>query len=209
MKIAATENAVRPTRDQRRDAILLAAHEVFLEHGFAAASMSQVAALLGGSKGTLYSYFENKEALFEALVADSCAKKQAAIFDAFDGLAMVERLTEMGCAYLLLTCSDWATRMFQVVATESRRRPVVGELLYDLGPGEGERRLSVHLEEFAAAGLLKIDDGRAAAQTFMVLCRGNFHLRRILGQEPEPTRAFALRQVRRALDQFLTIYAPD
>ena len=204
----AVATAHRPTRDQRRDTILLAAHEVFLEHGFAAASMSQVAARLGGSKGTLYSYFDNKEALFEALVADSCAKKQAAIFEAFDDLPMVERLTEMGCAYVMLTCSDWATRMFQVVAAESQRRPAVGKLFYDWGPGEGERRLAVHLDEFAAAGLLTFDDSHKAAQTFMALCRGAFHLRRMLGQEPAPTRAAALREVSHALDQFLRLYAP-
>ena len=50
-----------PNRDQRREAILQVAREVFFEYGYSAASMSTIAARLGGSKGTLYNYFKNKE----------------------------------------------------------------------------------------------------------------------------------------------------
>src|ERR1700735_2390989 len=59
-------------RDQRREAILNVAREVFFELGYSAASMSAIAARLGGSKGTLYNYFKNKEELFEAQVRDLC-----------------------------------------------------------------------------------------------------------------------------------------
>jgi len=47
---------IEPTtskRDQRREVILNVAREVFFEEGFSAASMSMIAAPLGGSKGTL------------------------------------------------------------------------------------------------------------------------------------------------------------
>ena len=46
--------------------------EVFFEQGYTAASMSTIAARLGGSKGTLYNYFKSKEELFEAQVRDMC-----------------------------------------------------------------------------------------------------------------------------------------
>lgn len=52
----------------RRDAILKAALSVFAEHGFEAARLDDVASRAGVAKGTLYLYFEHKEALFEALV---------------------------------------------------------------------------------------------------------------------------------------------
>ena len=44
----------KPQRDSRREIILSIAREVFMEEGYAAASMSTIAARLGGSKGTLY-----------------------------------------------------------------------------------------------------------------------------------------------------------
>ena len=70
----------RRDRDARRGAILDAAEKVFLEEGFAAASMSAIAARVGGSKGTLYNYFKSKEALFEAYVQRHCAWQQEAMF---------------------------------------------------------------------------------------------------------------------------------
>ncbi len=42
-----------PRRDLKRDTILSIARQVFMEEGYAAASMSTIAARVGGSKGTL------------------------------------------------------------------------------------------------------------------------------------------------------------
>ncbi len=201
--------AARPTRDQRREAILAIAHDVFLEHGFEGASMSQVAARLGGSKGTLYSYFDSKEALFEALVAESCAQRGPAMFDVNVGLPMVERLTAIARAYIELVGSEWSVRMLQVVAAEARRRPEVGRLFYDAGPGAAVLRLSAELDDFAAAGLLRLDDSRRAAETFGILCRGTLHLQRMLGQAPVPTPAVIEREAARAVAQFLRLYGID
>lgn len=53
-----------------RAAIVGAAMGEFLEHGFAAATMSGVAQRAGLAKGTLYRYFDTKEALFAGLVRD-------------------------------------------------------------------------------------------------------------------------------------------
>jgi TetR/AcrR family transcriptional repressor of mexJK operon len=196
----------RPTRDQRREAILLIAHDVFLEHGFEGASMSQVAARLGGSKGTLYSYFDSKEALFEALVAESCTQRGPAMFDVNIGLPMAERLTGIARAYVALVGSEWSVRMLQVVAAEARRRPEVGRLFYESGPGAAVVRLSAELEGFAAAGLLEFDDRRQAAETFFILCRGTLHLLRMLGQAPVPTPELIEREAARAVAQFLRLY---
>ncbi|HLY77858.1 MAG TPA: TetR/AcrR family transcriptional regulator, partial [Caulobacteraceae bacterium] len=62
----------RLDRDARRELILDVAQEVFLEEGFANASMSTIAARLGGSKGTLYNYFKSKDELFTAYVERRC-----------------------------------------------------------------------------------------------------------------------------------------
>ena len=52
----------------RKQAILDAALDVFAERGFEAARLDDVAARAGVAKGTLYLYFEDKEALFEEVV---------------------------------------------------------------------------------------------------------------------------------------------
>ena len=68
VKVLAKQSPRACARDQRREAILNVAREVFFEQGYSAASMSTIAARLGGSKGTLYNYFKSKEELFEAQV---------------------------------------------------------------------------------------------------------------------------------------------
>lgn len=47
---------MRVRTEAKRDAIVEAASEVFLESGFEGASMAQIATLVGGSKATLYGY---------------------------------------------------------------------------------------------------------------------------------------------------------
>src|ERR1700756_1305734 len=68
-------------RDQRREAILKIAQQVFLEEGYAAASMSTIAARVGGSKGTLYNYFRSKAELFVAVIQNLCEIQQNHMFD--------------------------------------------------------------------------------------------------------------------------------
>jgi AcrR family transcriptional regulator len=59
-------------RQRRKDArpgeLMSAALEVFAERGFAATRLEEVAQRAGVSKGTVYLYFESKEALFKAAV---------------------------------------------------------------------------------------------------------------------------------------------
>lgn len=64
-----------PRWERRKDArpgeIISAALDVFVEKGYAGARLDDVAARAGVSKGTLYLYFENKEALFQAVVLET------------------------------------------------------------------------------------------------------------------------------------------
>lgn len=62
-------NAPRQRRKEDRPGELLAAAlELFVEKGFAATRLEEVASRAGVSKGTVYLYFESKEALFKAAV---------------------------------------------------------------------------------------------------------------------------------------------
>ena len=72
-------------RDSRREAILDAAEAVFLEVGFSAASMSMIAARVGGSKGTLYNYFKSKDELFAAYIDRHCVWQQQGMADLLSG----------------------------------------------------------------------------------------------------------------------------
>jgi len=55
-------------KEARPDEIIEAARAVFVERGFAAAKVEEIARRAGASKGTVYLYFPTKEALFEAVM---------------------------------------------------------------------------------------------------------------------------------------------
>jgi len=65
---------VRPKHLRRKEArpseLTAAALALFVEKGFAATRLEDVAALAGVSKGTLYLYFDSKEALFKAVIQE-------------------------------------------------------------------------------------------------------------------------------------------
>ncbi|MBI1889917.1 MAG: TetR/AcrR family transcriptional regulator [Burkholderiales bacterium] len=58
-------------KDARPQELLAAALDLFVERGYAAARLDDVAARAGVSKGTLYLYFTNKEELFKAMVREN------------------------------------------------------------------------------------------------------------------------------------------
>jgi AcrR family transcriptional regulator len=58
----------RPRKDERPDEILEAAFVEFADKGFLATRLDDVATRAGVAKGTVYLYYDSKEALFQAAV---------------------------------------------------------------------------------------------------------------------------------------------
>jgi len=79
----------RQRRKEARPAELMAAAlELFVEKGFAGTRLDDVAARAGVSKGTLYLYFDSKEALFKAVIQEGIVpilEQGAGLIDAFRG----------------------------------------------------------------------------------------------------------------------------
>ena len=68
----------RRRKEARPSELTAAALDLFVEKGFAATRLDDVAARAGVSKGTLYLYFDNKEALFKAVVEEGIVPLLAA-----------------------------------------------------------------------------------------------------------------------------------
>ncbi|PKO84691.1 MAG: TetR family transcriptional regulator [Betaproteobacteria bacterium HGW-Betaproteobacteria-11] len=81
----------RQRRKQARPAELMtAALELFIARGFAATRLEDVATHAGVSKGTLYLYFDSKEALFKAVIREGIVPvldEGAALVEGFAGSA--------------------------------------------------------------------------------------------------------------------------
>ena len=72
--MSAAAKIIEPRWERRKDArpgeLAAAALELFVERGFAATRLDDVAKRAGVSKGTLYLYFDSKEDLFKAVIRE-------------------------------------------------------------------------------------------------------------------------------------------
>ncbi|HEY7978056.1 MAG TPA: TetR/AcrR family transcriptional regulator [Rhizomicrobium sp.] len=71
----------RRRKTARPQEILEAALGCFAEKGFAASRMDDIAERAGVTKGTIYLYFENKDAVFKALVRESIGAQIAQVIE--------------------------------------------------------------------------------------------------------------------------------
>src|SRR6266850_5958614 len=71
----------RRRKNARPQEILEAALFIFAKKGFAAARMEDIALRARVSKGTIYLYFESKEAVFRALLQETIAKRFSLLSD--------------------------------------------------------------------------------------------------------------------------------
>src|SRR5690349_23069593 len=95
-----------PTIDSdKRRQIVDGARAVFLAQGFDAASMGEIARKAGVSKGTLYVYFDSKEALFQAIAHEQCHAQAERVFALDHADHDVEGvLTRLGTEFVRFLC---------------------------------------------------------------------------------------------------------
>ncbi|HEX7944556.1 MAG TPA: TetR/AcrR family transcriptional regulator [Phenylobacterium sp.] len=205
MAVAAFHNK----RDQAREAIILdVARDCFLAEGYAATSMSTIAARLGGSKGTLYNYFKNKEDLFAAVVQRECGELQATLFKSIPEAAEgVARLPHLARAFLEKLMSPQAKAIHRLVIGEGGRFPEIGRIFYESGPSVVLDRIGADLQQLMDEGRLRRADPLMAAQQFKDLAISGVYWPHMWGAVGELTEEQIDEQVARAVDTFLRAYA--
>ena len=107
-------------------ALMAAAAELFAEKGFAATTMTEVAARAGAAIGTLYLYFPVKEALAQALLTDLAED-------------LSQRLDALSVRVRGLSPGDIADALFDLLGDFLARRPAYSALV-DLPGDEVWRR---------------------------------------------------------------------
>jgi AcrR family transcriptional regulator len=198
----------RLDRDARREAILDVAQDVFLEEGFANASMSTIAARLGGSKGTLYNYFRSKDDLFNAYVERRCLWQQDEVFGLKPGEAPAQALQRIARSFLAHVINEMTVRNFRLIVAEAERAPEIGRIFYDAGPRRGSERLAEFLASLEAAGELDLEgDPLGAAQHFLGLVQSPTFKGRLCNAIPELTGRQIDKESERGVRAFLRAYS--
>lgn len=191
----------------KREQILQGAMHVFTSEGFGGASMEQVAKHSGVSKGTLYNYFDSKQALFAVLIAMECDKLRGLVFS-LDGVRAPPEavLMQVGLAFMQSTLRPHEMAMARTVLAESHKFPELGRAFESAGPELGALSLGRYLRGLADQKLLAIDDELLAAHQFIGLCDAGMSRRAHL-QIEQPTEAQISATVAAAVRLFLKGYA--
>jgi TetR/AcrR family transcriptional regulator, mexJK operon transcriptional repressor len=186
--------------------ILDAARKVFMELGYGAASMDAIAREATVSKATLYTHFDGKDALFEALIVMECKHLSGQIgLRALDEQHIRVALRSLAQDFNNLLCQDESLAMYRIVVAEAPRFPELGRIFYDSGPKIMIDRIAELLARAAERGLLNVRDARIAAVQFISLVRGDSQLKRVLGLKPT-AKHVAANYVDSAIELFLAGY---
>jgi len=152
----AAETAARWARrkEARPAEILDAALKVFAEKGYAGARMDDIARAAGVTKGTIYLYFDGKEAVFKSLVRESIGATLAGMEDAqknFHGPAKTLLRFALGTIAHLLASGERAV-LPKIILGESGTFPELARFWRSEIIDRGIARLSAIVERGIAQG---------------------------------------------------------
>lgn len=192
----------------RRDAIVAAAAEVFLEIGYERASMDEVARRAGGSKATLYKYFSSKETMFETVVRNYSARF---LTEAASGLAQPEnrhltleqKLTRFGEDMLRVVASDnHALQIYRVVLGESGHSDI-GQQFLESGIRQSMEALAQEMSAAMERGELAPANPMLRAIQFTTLVKAETEALFFLREMPKFSQEKISEMVANGLQLFL------
>jgi TetR/AcrR family transcriptional repressor of mexJK operon len=204
-RLSAEEAAELPDR------LLDAALVLFSEHGFSGTSMDQIAKNAGASTKTLYSRFNNKAEVLEAVIMRNV---QRTVADVLRGFALRpeeseprEYLTKFAMQLGLANLAEETAGIMRVSFAEGHRFPVLARL-YRETTGRGVEAIANALRIWRDNGQLEFDeDPRELAKLAFGMLSDVMRIRAVLG-DPMP-RSELHRHVDLAVDVFLRGIKPD
>jgi TetR/AcrR family transcriptional repressor of mexJK operon len=167
----------RPSREaseQIGDLILDAATKLFLTHGYGATSIEAVAQRVRISKRTFYHRFDDKPALFAAVVHRIIERLRppasVPLIEGADLTAMLERLAGL---ILRAALSEQAVALHRLVVAQSARFPELAAVVArDGATEEGVKLIAGLLEREANKKHIQVDDAAFAAELFLHMVIG-------------------------------------
>ena len=197
----------KTTEQARRETILKAGIEVFLEYGCVSASVDEIVRRAGGSKRTVYKYFGNKEGLFAAIVASLAAQMLSPLEEDIAGDGdLRETLESLGEAYLNVLLREDSLAIFRTVVSEGVRYPELAMTFFLNGPNAAVTRLSSYFDTQVSNGSLQLDDTHAAARQYFGMIRSDLHMRASLGLAL-PAEDVISQEVKLAVAMFIREYS--
>lgn len=176
---------MRVKTDERREAIMAAATELFHEVGYERASMAAISARVGGSKQTLYSYFKSKEELFSAAMVAAMEERGYQLIDLLDPDTkdLARTLERFGEAYLDFIASPEII-LNNRVAIAAAASGDLGARLYQLGPRRFWNEITAYLQTRIDNGQIDAPSAEVAALHLQGLLEAGYTEALLFGAAP-------------------------
>lgn len=197
----------------RKGALILdTARQMFLERGYDATSLDDVAAAGGVSKTTVYNNFGDKESLFSAVVLSVTERAEQIISELSTTLSgdapIIERLTAAGRTLAYSVLNPAVVQLRRLAISEALRFPGIVTAYWDRAPARTLALLTESFTQMAARGELDTDDPATGAQFFAYAVLGPNQDQALLQPNRPLTRAHLDEHVGKVVTAFLRAYAP-
>ena len=156
---------------RKRRAIMQAATDVFLEHGYLGASMDEVATRASVSKQTVYKQFHGKEHLFTEIILGTTTQVVGGFVRAFantldQATDVHQAFRDLSSRFLDNLMQPDVLRLRRLVIAEADRFPEIGRAWFDRGFNRALVILGEAMRRLADRGLLHdlADPALAACQ---------------------------------------------
>jgi AcrR family transcriptional regulator len=189
----------------RRKQLIEVAEDVFLEKGYHATTMDDIARRVGMSKKTIYVFFASKPELFDALLSEHLEPFSAPLPD--DERPMAEVLGNFLTAVAQVALAPRKVEFTRLMIAEANRSPDVMQAVQRQPIARGEGTLLTWLQQQVRRGRLALHDSREACQMLLGMAVGELLLSQLLKAYPPPTAGRIGRRIRRSVDMFLKAHA--
>lgn len=198
---------MRVRTDERRQAIVAAAWEVFRENGFERTTMSDISERVGGSKATLYGYFQSKDQLFAAALEQVIGANAEKTFSHLVGRGSLEtRLHDFARSYLSVRLSADSIAIERALIAEGERSDVAERLRQQFVQPHWRRLASV-IDQEMQAGRLRKADPLIATWHLRGMMEADLVERRLHGDQTITAHEIE-RAASEGVDAFLRAYGP-
>ena len=200
-------NKGRSRSEEKREQIVNAAAELFIENGFDGISMDRIAKIAGVSKQTVYSHFGNKEDLFRQCIEGKCIAGAMTPERFNDDLPIDVVLLDLAVHFTQLLMSDEGVKVTRVCVSGAEKYPEVSEMFFEAGPNNIFNLFSAYLQRQVDANALKIENCQYAAWQFMFMVKSEHTFRRLLGLDQNLSEAEIHAYIESCVSLFLRGYA--
>jgi AcrR family transcriptional regulator len=202
---ARTKSEIRT--EQVTNRLLDAAGKFFMERGFEATSMGEIARYARASKETFYRHFPGKEDLFRAVVirgARMVAGELSAVLLTHE--APEKALAAFGELFLDRILSTKSISFQRMMMMERERFPELVQSLRADGRERVRASLAHYLDEQVARGRLRKMDPAVGARQFLDLVAAEMIFAATRCGRPKPSKAQIRQRVKEGIDCFLRGY---